>query len=568
MSHKRDRRRNGPDLSFPYGSFVRMRDELLAILSKSANDDFASRYLASEVLSKYVEPDPSGSENRKSKAIEKWLRMERRNAETNVRLFFDTARICGVSTDKIVRYARVIVRSVIGSAPPESFPKVTFTNGASTRVRRAPNAAALKFEGKPHATQRALNHLKMVESELWSTLCPDSVNPEVVRGSVLFTVPKNAEIDRVACKEPEINMILQRSVGLFMRDCLKKVGINLDDQRVNQRLARRGSLDGSLATLDLSSASDLISRTLVHNLLPLDWYMLLDDIRVHETLIDGEWHELEMFSSMGNGFTFELESLLFYALSKSICRSLGIRGRISVYGDDIVVPAAVAGSFHSFFSWFGFKVNTKKSFWKGRFRESCGKHYYAGQDVSPFYIREPILDMEKLIHFLNRFREWSVRTDPWATRLCTDLFVTEEFLFWRRWACLVPSQLWGGQDVERTDALVTGHAPRLVLRHARVKKSSPQLGAYLLWHASTECLDLVPSRRVVSDPRLDWRLSGRLYSSNGVETSSFFLDGPLVIRKRISVGSSWNRDRNLSVPRFLAEMARAGLDSLPSGRAP
>jgi hypothetical protein len=81
----------------------------------------------------------------------------------------------------------------------------------------------------------------------------------VHESSVYFTVPKNSTIDRSACKEPEVNMILQRALSKHIRESLKRVGIDLRDQGVNQRLAR-DALKLGLATVDLSAASDSITE--------------------------------------------------------------------------------------------------------------------------------------------------------------------------------------------------------------------------------------------------------------------------------------------------------------------
>jgi len=56
--------------------------------------------------------------------------------------------------------------------------------------------------------------------------------------------------------------------------------------------------------------------------------------------------------------------------------------RVRVYGDDIVVPTDCVLSVIDSLEHFGARVNRRKSFWTGRFRESCGKDYYEGHDVS------------------------------------------------------------------------------------------------------------------------------------------------------------------------------------------
>ena len=156
------------------------------------------------------------------------------------------------------------------------------------------------------------------------------LEPRFVNGNVMFTVPKNSEIDRCACKEPDLNMFLQKGFGNQIRYLLKKkAGVDLNNQLINRELARVGSVDGSLMTVDLSSASDSVTSALVGRLLPPDWFWYLDLVRSPVTMIDGEVHLNEMFSSMGNGFTFELESLLFYAITRATAYFGGWNGHIS-----------------------------------------------------------------------------------------------------------------------------------------------------------------------------------------------------------------------------------------------
>jgi hypothetical protein len=66
------------------------------------------------------------------------------------------------------------------------------------------------------------------------------------------------------------------------------------------------------------------------------------------------------------------------------------KGQVRIYGDDIIVPTDMVESVVESLRTFGFKVNLGKSFWTGSFRESCGKEYYDGHDVSIVRVRELI----------------------------------------------------------------------------------------------------------------------------------------------------------------------------------
>lgn len=478
----------GPKFILPLHVGRDFTSALREFLDRNESDHFAGNYLRKEVFSKQSDSMESlPTQERAQAAQSKWLAAESRNATTNQRLFIASIEVAGVDPDvisgisipRLLEKARREVRWLIGSNPPEpSNLRLEITNGASTRIRRSGTAAASKLEGKAHVTEPAE---PVWLSAIEDTILSDTeglVFPEIVHSSVMFTVPKNAQIDRVACKEPEINMILQRGYGLHMRSCLKKVGIDLHDQSRNREAALHGSRTGELATIDLSSASDLISRTLVNLLLPTAWYVALDNVRVKRTiLLDKTSHELEMFSSMGNGFTFELETVLFWAICRAVMSLSGESGTLLVYGDDIIVPATVARRLPRIFSFLGFKVNAKKSFWTGRFRESCGGHYYKGMDVTPFYVRATPKSQSDLVHLLNQFRNWSCRIHPFGSE--------PHYQFWKTWAQRVDTRVWGGFDIASNSSLYTPGKPKSRFVSKGRTVVPPQSGALLYWHMTS-----------------------------------------------------------------------------------
>jgi len=207
-----------------------------------------------------------------------------------------------------------------------------------------------------------------------------------------------------------MNIALQLSVGRVMRAKLKRNGINLDDQSINQRRARLGSKTGHLATIDLRSASDTVATEVVEMLLPIDWVCLLHDLRsAYTKWPDGLVRKNEKFSSMGNGFTFELESLLFYAICSAVARD------VSVYGDDIILPSSEFDQAVKLLEFFGFEVNPSKSFSTGYFRESCGMEVFRGFAVSPVYLRSLPRNVDDVLKLHNRVSDF-VRLDPYPRR--------------------------------------------------------------------------------------------------------------------------------------------------------
>lgn len=451
----------------------------LSDLLLSSPEEFKFAYLHRQVFSKFVGPETDPAEVRRSRAINKWLATERNNEATNERLLItdpDFNILPRVTYQRFISKVSSIVESVIGMTVPSDALLGGFSGGASTSKTRLESAPALKYLEQADATQAAwdlFQDIVLEECPLWAAQISETwENPRIVDGNVLFTVPKSTEIDRCAAKEPDLNMFMQKGLGDYIRKGLRRQGIDLNDQTRNQELARLGSIDGQLMTVDLSSASDSISRELVFQLLPVCWFTVLDQLRSPVTVIDNEVHVNEMFSSMGNGFTFELESLLFYAITRAVAYFRGVSGTVSVYGDDIIAPAELFHDLTFVLNYLGFEVNPSKSFADGPFRESCGKHWHAGADVTPFYIRRPISTLLDLTHFLNQLRKWA----QWGT-VC-DFRITD---LWEFYASYIPPSMWGGQNMDDPHALVTGHPPRNRLTPKVVQRSRNHMGGYLYW---------------------------------------------------------------------------------------
>lgn len=484
-----------------------LTDALLEILKKDPSEK--ARYLQQHLLSKFLTSDANGAVRRQQLAIEKWLAVELHNASIN-RGFSDSllqpvmtvevasrkGRITAkrVSLGQILDRARKVIHATIGDSPSLDPFDGSFSGGASTSKKREHGHPAVKFLDKADITAPCQTMFAdMIRDTLWAEN-GSGLDPRVVRGNVLFTVPKNSEIDRVAAKEPDLNMFMQKGFGNQIRKALRRRGIDLNDQSRNQELSRIGSLTKAYATIDLSSASDTLSRELVRYLLPASWYHYLDTVRSHETKIGDVWHRNEMFSSMGNGATFELESLVFYSLARAVSYFEGVRGVISVYGDDIIVPTRMAASLIASLEACGFKPNESKSFISvdDPIRESCGKHWYNGFDVTPFYVRGELRHLSDLILFGNQLTSWASReigvVDPLYEGLLLE--IREK----------VPAPLWGGQDLTSRGALVTGHKPRQELFPTRRPRRYDTIGGLLYWlHTSERTPDRLEAIEVLGD---------------------------------------------------------------------
>lgn len=285
--------------------------------------------------------------------------------------------------------AQRIITTILGDVPSFESLNFGFGPGATTQIKRKISSARAKLGEKFCCSEDLLPVVSRLLEEMPGWLPESDSDLAIVDIEVqpcrLSFVPKNAKTDRGICTEPSLNVMFQRGIGQYMTRRLLHFGVDLLDQSKNKRLAQLGSCTGALATLDLSMASDLISREVVYHLLPLDWASLLAYGRSSSCVVDGVVQKLQKFSSMGNGFTFPLESLIFFALAKACCSKDEV---VSVYGDDIIVPTHRYEQVVRVLHAAGFSVNLGKSYSSGPFRESCGGDYYSGVDIRPFYLKD------------------------------------------------------------------------------------------------------------------------------------------------------------------------------------
>lgn len=261
--------------------------------------------------------------------------------------------------------------------------------------------------------------------------------PATVPGNRFTTVAKDSTKRRGICIEPLGNLFCQLGIGRYLKRRLKAVGIEVDKvslprcpiqllltrptfdgQVLHREYACLGSLGGGWATLDLSNASDTVAFELVRDVLPPDWFDLLCACRSPKTLFKGSWHVLEKFSSMGNGFTFELETLLFICLIAA-ATGLKVGSELFCYGDDILLPDGKFRDAAAVLEAFGFEVNRAKSFGVGPFRESCGGDFFSGYNVRPVYLGKDMDSPLRWVALHNEIvRRWGV--ESLAAKRCVD----------------------------------------------------------------------------------------------------------------------------------------------------
>ena len=370
---------------------------------------------------------PSYGPTMKMAALKTWLESEASCAAANKRI-----PLLREQTDtplwRIMDRASSLVRRVLGDFTHRKYCTILDLArdgpGVSLRThdreRTAPVYKSLSEYTEQTCTISAVgmatDYYVQNESLIWREL---GVSPNVVTSSGVKRrirlapanrvgfVPKSSKTFRSIAIEPSLNLRIQLGVHDYLAPILERKHVSvLKDQRVNQLLAKLGSqspgLDG-LATIDLSAASDTISIELVRWLLPEAWFEFLSDLRCTHSEVEGKLYKLDKFSSMGNGFTFVLESLIFWALSESCRLDSGAPYLSITYGDDIICPTASALLLTETLEALGLKVNTSKSFLIGPFRESCGADWERGRLVTPVFLRRNAVSLQDCHRLLNHF---------------------------------------------------------------------------------------------------------------------------------------------------------------------
>lgn len=239
----------------------------------------------------------------------------------------------------------------------------------------------------------------------------DSVRPANHElASRLMCVPKTAKSPRLIASESAPQMWCQQLIWNWLqvqlRNSVARHFIDFRDQSKSGDLVLQASLDRSLATVDLSDASDRLTCWTVERL-----------FRLHSSLLDGlhaartryirdevsdeiSFLKLKKFASQGTAATFPVQSLcfLFMALGVTIIGPITphsiekCRGRVRVFGDDIIIPKHGYARLCRAMDLLQLKVNASKSYVNGHFRESCGVDGYRGHCVTPVKPKTLIAD--------------------------------------------------------------------------------------------------------------------------------------------------------------------------------
>lgn len=398
--------------------------EMADSLSSLKYDDASLHFLANQVaylIKKYPFPKSLGSFSPQTKAWGKYLDAEARCAHTN--RYFRFAHDMDGPMQSVFHSMRGFIRHVLGDVVDRSswYSMCDFGPGASIGVKGQATNLNRKIGSDWTCSPGALDYGYAAFVHDWNlirsftgregiqSLDPSEMREKfkskctVVRHNKIAFAPKTTTTDRVIAVEPFVNGYLQKGLDQLMRLKLKRVGLDLSQQATNSEGARLGSLlddDLSFVTIDLSSASDGISIELCRALLPPDWFDVMNSIRSVNYFKDGVVSRYEKFCSMGNGFCFPLETLLFAAAAHAAgCKTPG--HDFIVYGDDIVLWKRYSQKLLEILEVMGFAVNNEKTFLSGPFRESCGRDWFGGEDVRPFILDFEFDCVESCYKFLN-----------------------------------------------------------------------------------------------------------------------------------------------------------------------
>lgn len=385
---------------------------------------------------------------REEAAFDKYVETEKEVREYDGRL---------LGSDLLDRFARVSRR--LWSAYLTDVD--SFIHDSGVLPKHGPGATADRLRGnrkrdRMHWTLRleqefpARENLVPNDGLAWSEVLDevDFLPPGAELPVRVITVPKTLKTPRIIAIEPTCMQYMQQGILEVMREkALTNDNVRnfllWDSQVPNQELAREGSEKGHLATLDLSEASDRVSNLHVRTVLQNHGNLrrAVDATRSRKADVPGRGiHSLAKFASMGSALCFPFESLVFVtAVFVGIEESLGhplavddfqsYYGKVRVYGDDIIVPVEFVQSVVKVLEDLGFRVGADKSFWTGKFRESCGADWYDGHSVNVIRVRRPLpksrRDAEEVISAVSLrnqlFWAGSIRAVDFLDKLMTGI---------------------------------------------------------------------------------------------------------------------------------------------------
>jgi hypothetical protein len=480
------------------------------------NADPDAIYGIRQICNWYKKPKAPCSASRSSSALNRYLSIEED-------LVAYTNRCQTISFDPVFRrISDIIWRTAFYGFSPDDI--ICWHGPGSTaerlmlnerqQIRAWPLRSEQCFPVADHAIPNFSHHHELENIEF---IAEDQEPP--VR--VVF-VPKTMKTPRVIAIEPSHMQYMQQGLLRYMvnsiESCfLTRKTIRFSDQSINRSNAQSASLSRDYATIDMSDASDRVHNELVksvfHGCVISDYLQACRSLRAQLPNAKAPVTLLK-FASMGSATCFPVEAMVFYTVIQySLHKHFGLTpsydtisnfsDRIDVYGDDIIVPSNVAGVVIEDLESFGLRVNRRKSFVEGNFRESCGGDYYKGTDVTPVYLRH------RLPTFFNN------RCDP---TVLESLAKTSDQLYLKGlWKTCQLLRDWV-QQLARTKI------PRSRYAGSGIRFLSRLFCTDLRWHSATQGfaqkrLVLVPSKAL--DPCTYLGSLNKVFRSSGEQQLNF-----------------------------------------------
>lgn len=309
-------------------------------------------------------------------------------------------------------------------SPEELFKKGYFSSGTTA-------------EGSKTLAEKVCSY-SIVSPCFGHPMYPSMVKPGGIPDYIAVeAVPKSYKQPRIIGEVPAYFQYQLQGVRTYMEEARAKSiyrdSIILDDQAPNQLLAFIGSVQGTVATIDLSSASDSISSALARRCFSKIWFDSIEQNNPKYLLYpDATLARRWIWQTSGNATTFEGESGLFLAIALSAHETVERFTKVDdlipprVYGDDLECDVRVYDTLCDFLELLGFQVNKDKSFTVGSFyRESCGVEYWCGLDTSTKYWPRKAIggknenDYAALIQLQHRLFEFET-SESYLYRLIVD----------------------------------------------------------------------------------------------------------------------------------------------------
>lgn len=352
------------------------------------------------IIAKNEQLQIKSSDTLQFELVDSFFDTEQKLAKVNER--FDTTLV--VRHPSFIEQVTANIKKLIGSGPSMTLKDSYLLGpGSSYSIKGSLVNLFDKLQRHPSVSSgaRPLLSFLLHQTDLESVWLD---NLTIVNQNFFSSVPKNFKEVRGICVENDGNVPCQKFIGLKLRDKLARTAYNLNTQHtVHTGAVRYASLNADhpeslpLATIDLRKASQMIASNVVKTVFPPIWFDFMDKTRAHNTQIGEFIHKNQLFSSMGNGYTFEMETILFLGILMTLPHNQFlnegpdgmVKGYISVFGDDIICHNDDVALLLERLEYFGFEVNTSKSYMSPQlpFRESCGADYWDGTNVRPIYLR-------------------------------------------------------------------------------------------------------------------------------------------------------------------------------------